>query len=184
MPASPTCVDSSTNHDSTVVNFYSTMVTMYKSKENLRFWCLVTLFVPIGFFVMMHDDGTASDITIGLWLHNQQAMNHKHNGELWFSLPSSLAMKFTGDDMQLNEWYYEIMYKWCHDTRGNCPFINLKATKTSKRCVLVLVAWSWRLLEEWLEACGSLTMVGAGFMHGFGTEPIRNLTNWLVEGWN
>ena len=36
------------------------------------------------------------------------------------------------------------------------------------------------LPEEWPEACGSLTVVGAGTKHGFGTDPIRNPTIWLV----
>ena len=82
--------------------------------------------------------------------------------------------------MPLNEWYHENMYKWCHESRRNYTFINVKATKISKRCVFVLVTWPWRLLEEWSEACGSLTVVGAGTMHGFGTDPIRNPTIWLV----
>ena len=41
-----------------------------KSKGNLRFRCLVPLFVPIGVCVTTHDDGTASDVTIGMWFHN------------------------------------------------------------------------------------------------------------------
>ena len=35
----------------------------------------------------MDDDGTASDVTIGMWRHNQQALNHERNGQPWFSLP-------------------------------------------------------------------------------------------------
>ena len=58
-----------------------------KSKGNLRFRHLVPLFVPIGVCVTTHDDGTASDVTIGLWRHNQQATNHERNGKPWFSLP-------------------------------------------------------------------------------------------------
>ena len=58
-----------------------------KSKGNLRFRRLVPLFVPIGVCVMTHDDGTASDVTIGMWRHNQQATNHERNGKPWFSLP-------------------------------------------------------------------------------------------------
>ena len=46
-------------------------------------------------------------------------------------------------------------------------YINVKATKISKRCVFVLVTWPWRLREKLPEACGSLTVVGAGTMHGF-----------------
>ena len=57
-----------------------------KSKGNLRFRRLVPLFVPIGVCVTTHDDGTASDVTIGLWRHNQQATNHERNGKPWFSL--------------------------------------------------------------------------------------------------
>ena len=37
-----------------------------KSKGNLRFRRLVPLFVPIGVCVTTHDDGTASDVTIGM----------------------------------------------------------------------------------------------------------------------
>ena len=48
----------------------------------------------------------------------------------------------------------------------------------------VLVTWPWRLPEEWPEACGSLTVIGAGIMHGFGTDPIRNQTIWLMESRN
>ena len=58
-----------------------------KSKRNLRFRRLVPLFVPIGVCVTTHDDGTASDVTIGMWRHNQQVTNHERNGKPWFSLP-------------------------------------------------------------------------------------------------
>ena len=58
-----------------------------KSKGNLRLQRLVPLFVPIGVCVTTHDDGTASDFTIGMWRHNQQVMNHERNGKPWFSLP-------------------------------------------------------------------------------------------------
>ena len=57
-----------------------------KSKGNLRFRRLVPLFVPIGVCVTTHDDGTASDVTIGMWRHNQQVTNHERNGKPWFSL--------------------------------------------------------------------------------------------------
>ena len=59
-----------------------------KSKGNLRFRCLVPLFVPIGVCVTTHDDGTASDVTIGMWRHNQQVTNHERS----FHSQSSLAM--------------------------------------------------------------------------------------------
>ena len=58
-----------------------------KSKGNLRFQRFVPLFVPIGVCVTTHDDGTASDVTIGMWRHNQQATNHERNGKPWFSFP-------------------------------------------------------------------------------------------------
>ena len=58
-----------------------------KSKGNLRSRRLVPLFVPIGVCVTTHDDGTASDVTIGMWRHNQQVTNHERNGKPWFSLP-------------------------------------------------------------------------------------------------
>ena len=58
-----------------------------KSKGNLRLRRLVPLFVPIGVCVTTHDDGTASDVTIGMWRHNQQVTNHDRNGKPWFSLP-------------------------------------------------------------------------------------------------
>ena len=58
-----------------------------KSKGNLRFRHLVPLFVPIGVCVTTHDDGTASDVTIGMWRHNQQVTNHERNSKPWFSLP-------------------------------------------------------------------------------------------------
>ena len=48
----------------------------------------------------------------------------------------------------------------------------------------VLVTLSWRLPEKWPEACGSLTVVGAGTKHGFGIGPIRNPTIWLAESRN
>ena len=76
------------------------------------------------------------------------------------------------------------MYKWCHKSRRNYTFVNLKATKISKRCVFILVTWPWRLPEEWPEACGNFTVVGAGTKHGFGIDPIRNPTIWLVESRN
>ena len=83
--------DCSTNHDS--ADRISGQYLFYhdhnftKSKGNLRFRRLVPLFVPIGVCVTTHDDGTASDVTIGLWRHNQQATNHERNGKPWFSLP-------------------------------------------------------------------------------------------------
>ena len=58
-----------------------------KSKGNLRFQLFVPLFVPIGVYVTTHDDGTASDVTIGMWRRNQQATNHERNGKPWFSFP-------------------------------------------------------------------------------------------------
>ena len=58
-----------------------------KSKGNLRFRRLVPLFVPIGVCVTTHDNGTASDVTIGMWRHNQHVTNHERNGKPWFSLP-------------------------------------------------------------------------------------------------
>ena len=58
-----------------------------KSKGNLRFRRLGPLLVPIGVCVTTHDDGTASDVTIGMWRHNQQVTNHERNGKPWFSLP-------------------------------------------------------------------------------------------------
>ena len=58
-----------------------------KSKGNLRSRRLVPLFVPIDVCVTTHDDGTASDVTIGMWRHNQQVTNHERNGKPWFSLP-------------------------------------------------------------------------------------------------
>ena len=58
-----------------------------KSKGNLRFRRLVSLFVPIGVCVTTHNDGTASDVTINLWRQNQQATNHERNSKPCFSLP-------------------------------------------------------------------------------------------------
>ena len=58
-----------------------------KNKGNLRFRRLVPLFVPIGVCVTTHDDGTACDVTIGMWRHNQKVTNHERNGQPWFSLP-------------------------------------------------------------------------------------------------
>ena len=83
--------DSSTNHDSAdCINgqflFYHDQ-HFIKSKENLRFWRLVPLFVSIGVCVTTHGDETASDVTIGMWRHNQQSKNHKRNGQTWFSFP-------------------------------------------------------------------------------------------------
>ena len=56
--------------------------------------------------------------------------------------------------------------------------------KILKQCGFVLVMWPWQLLEEWPEACGSLTVVSAVIMHSFGTDPIRNPAIWLVESQN
>ena len=93
-------------------------------------------------------------------------------------------MQFTSDDMSVKEWYYENLYKWCRETRRNHPFVKLWTTKISKRFAFVLDTWSWRLPEEWPEACGSITVVGAGTMPGFGIHPIRNPTIWLAESGN
>ena len=83
--------------------------------------------------------------------------------------------------MPLNEWYYVKMYTWWHRTSRKYPFIDIKATEISKRCVYVLVTWPWRLPEEWPEACSTLTVVGAGIMHGFGTDPLRQ-SDWRKVG--
>ena len=83
--------DCTTNHDST--ERISAQFLFYhdhnftRSKGNLRFQRLVPLFVPIGVCVTTHDDGTASDVTICMWRHNQQATNHELNGKPWFSFP-------------------------------------------------------------------------------------------------
>ena len=61
-----------------------------KSKGNLRFRLLVPLSVPIGVCVTTHD-GTASEVIIGMWRHNQQVTNHERNGKPWFSLPKKLS---------------------------------------------------------------------------------------------
>ena len=60
---------------------------------------------------------------------------------LGFHSQSSLAMWFASDDMPLNEWWYENMYKWCHESRRNYTFVNLQAMKISERRVFVLVTW-------------------------------------------
>ena len=88
-------LDSSTNHDSARIRgqfLFHHDQNFIKSKGNLRFWRLVPLLVPIGVYVTTHDDGTASDVKIAMWRHNQQATNHGRNGEPWFSLQSSLAV--------------------------------------------------------------------------------------------
>ena len=72
----------------------------------------------------------------------------------------------------MNEWYCKSMYKSYHEIKRNFPFMNLKATKISKRCVFVLVTWPWWLLDEWLE--GSLNVVGAGTMHGFDSDLMQS----------
>ena len=83
--------DCSTNHDS--ADRISGQFLFYhdhnftKSNGNLRFQRLVPLFLPIGVCVTTHDDGTASDVTIGMWRHNQQATNHERNGKPCFSFP-------------------------------------------------------------------------------------------------
>ena len=86
--------DCSTNHDSTMsTDRISGQFLFYhdhnftKSKGNLRFRRLVPLFVPAGVCVTTHDDGTASDVTIGMWRHNQQTTNHERNDKPWCSLP-------------------------------------------------------------------------------------------------
>ena len=83
--------DCSTNHNS--ADHISGQFLFYhdhnftKSKRNLHFPHLAPLFVPITICVTTHDDGTASDVAIGMWCHNQQATNHERNGKPWFSLP-------------------------------------------------------------------------------------------------
>ena len=83
--------DSSANHDST--DCISGQFLFYhdhhfiESKENLHFRRPVPLFVPFGFCATTHDEGTASDVTIGMRRHNQQAIKHERNGDLGFSLP-------------------------------------------------------------------------------------------------
>ena len=87
--------DCSTNHDS--ADRISGQFLFYhdhsftKSKENLRFRRLVPLFVPIGVCVTTLDDGTASDVTIGMWRHNRQRTTSA-TANLGFHSQSSLTM--------------------------------------------------------------------------------------------
>ena len=75
--------------------------------------------------------------------------------------------------MLLNEWYYENIHKWCHESRRNYTFVKLKATKISKRCFLFwsrgpdgyrkndrkrAVVWPWLVLE--LSTVLALTQLG------------------------
>ena len=55
--------------------------------------------------------------------------------------------------------------------------------KTSTWCVFVLVAWPLRLPEEWPEACGSLTVVGARTMHGLALSQLRIQQSDLRKAW-
>ena len=155
-----------------------------KSKENLRFLRLVPLFVPITVCVTTNDDGTAIDVTIGMWRHNQR---HEPRAQ-WRTLAfTPKVAKPCNLQVMICHWANHIT-KICISDAMNLKeithCINLKATKISRQCVFGLVMWPWRLLEKWLEACNSLTVVGAGTMHGFGTGPIRNPTIWLVESRN
>ena len=72
------------------------------------------------------------------------------------------------------------MYKWCHESRRSYTFVKLKAKKISKQCDFVLVTWPWRLPEEWPEACGSWTVVGAGTMH---VLALTQLGIWQSDWW-
>ena len=110
-----------------VANLYSTTITiLQKSKGNLRIRRLVPLFVPIGVCVTTHDDGAASDVTIGMWRHNQQATNHERNGKPCLFTPQICKWWYAV------EWMiYENMYKWCHESKRNYTLVNLKATKIS-----------------------------------------------------
>ena len=58
-----------------------------KSKGNLRFRRLLPLFVPISICVTTHDDGTASDVTIGMWCHSNRPRTTSATANLGFSLP-------------------------------------------------------------------------------------------------
>ena len=77
--------DCSTNHDS--ADRISGQFLFYHDHnlQKVRETCVFD--VPIGVCVTTHDDGTASDVTIGMWRHNQQVTNHERNGKPWFSLP-------------------------------------------------------------------------------------------------
>ena len=57
-----------TTHGSIVVKYLELRVLcrIKKNKENVSFLRLVPLIVPIGVFVPPHDDGTVSDVTIGM----------------------------------------------------------------------------------------------------------------------
>ena len=62
--------------------------------------------------------------------------------------------------MPLNEWWYENIYKWCHESRRNYTFVNLKATRSDaflfwsrdpdgyrKNDRKRAVVWLWLVLE-------------------------------------
>ena len=104
MSAVPDCT---TNHDST--DRISGQFLFYhdhnftRSKRNLRFQRLVPLFVPISVCVTTHDDGTASDVTICMWRHNQQATNHELNGKSLVCIPKVATHVIC-------KWWYAV--KW------------------------------------------------------------------------
>ena len=57
----------------------------YKKQGKLAFSTSCTAVRPHR--CLRNDAGTASDVTIGMWRHNQQATNHERNGKPWFSFP-------------------------------------------------------------------------------------------------
>ena len=150
------------------------------SKGNLRFRRLVPLFVPIGVCATTHDDGTASDVTIGLWRHNQQATNPERNGKPWFSLPKKLSHVIC-------KWWYAVEWMiirkyvqvmpWFYKKLHICKSKGHENFEAMRYCFghMSLMA-TWRMTGS----VRSLTLVGAGTNRGFGTDPIRNPTIWLV----
>ena len=115
--------DFSTNYNTT--KHISGQILFYhdhnftKSKGNLCFRRLVPLFVPIGVCVTTHDDGTASDVTIGLWRHNQQATNYERKGKPRFSFPMYLSHV-------IFKWWYAIEWMMIRKYVQVMPWIQKK----------------------------------------------------------
>ena len=74
---------------------------------------------------------------------------------------------------QVMPWYWKKL-----------PIYKSKDPENFAAMHFLLVMWSRQLPDEWPEACISLIVVGAGIMHDFGDDPIKNQAIWLVKSQN
>ena len=85
------------------------MNTMFKKQGKTAFVMSFTTVQPHQHFRNGTWQQDSSDIRIGMWLHNQQAMNYQHNGEQKFQSNAFLSRSHDPDSYQKNDWKHAVI---------------------------------------------------------------------------